>query len=416
MATIFRPMKAALYLLLSFAGGPMLAQSAAHSGNMTPGRCCISEIGPYLTGDLGLVRKRFKMYQELGVEMVRPSLAWRDMEKNPGEWSDPADLGYIEAAIDAGFQIKLNMGTTCAPPGWYLDAHPDARIVNENGSYSRNLISPWYAGLHQLLEEKTERLFQFLSKHPEVVEHLAFIDPDFGPASEPIYPAAWTMGGSAKGDTYWCYGENAQSDFRNKMKAKYSDIDKANAAWKTTFANWDDVRIPKPGAQPGPFWADMLTWYRDTKRDFILWQLHDYQRLMAKYLPKPIEMIIYVPGRDYTESDWDKAVATAVGTSPIKLMCDSRFLIQTAAKEHCWLQYTASNNEAEVKHLCDYMRDLGYAGIPMWGENAGMNPMGERPLDLANIVVENRLYGLDLLIRALSSRRTRLLLTRFFRN
>jgi hypothetical protein len=201
--------------------------------------------------------------------------------------------------------------------------------------------------------------------------------------------------GYHEGETFWFYGADAQADFARKMAAKYGGITRANAAWKTTFAAWGDVKIPQPGVRPGPFWADVLTWYRDTKRDFILWQLHDYQAMMARYLSRPIPLIIYVPGRDYSDDDWNQAVATGAGDLPIKLMCDSKFLIQTAAREHCWLQYTASGNAQEVQHLRDYMRQNGFDHIPMWGENAGGAPTTYHPLELSGVVIKYGLYGLD---------------------
>jgi hypothetical protein len=154
------------------------------------------------------------------------------------------------------------------------------------------------------------------------------------------------------------------------------------------------VKIPAPGTRPGPFWADVLTWYRDSKRDFILWQLHDYQAMMAKYLPKPVPIIIYVPGKDYTDADWNAAVASGAGDTPIKLMCDSKFLIRTAAQEHCWLQYTGLN-DPEVKHLRDYMHENGFDAVPLWGENAEPAKGHCFPLQMAAIVIKYGLYGLD---------------------
>jgi len=390
------PVYAGLLALVVTQTHSALADDATSS--TAPARCCMSEIWAYNLQSPDLIRQRFKLFQGLGVDMVRSSIVWPDMERTPGKWSEARSLPYLQLAAESGFKIKMNFGTVSEPAPWYLNAHPDAQVTNQNGIHSRHTFSLWYPGLHQLLAEKTDHLFKYLSEHPEIVSKVEFIDPDFGPASEPLYPAAWTLdnaGEEAHSETFWCYDVHAQADFLDKMKAKYGDILAANATWNTKYKNWDEVVIPKPGTQPGPFWNDVLVWYRDSKRDFILWQLQNFKTAMAKYLPKPVKILMYVPGSHYTDEDWRQAVATGAGNGKICLMCDSIFLLETAAKEHCFLQYTGSSDEPEVKYLRGYMDQHGLGSIPMWGENAGITRVAIDPLQLADVVIKYNLYGLD---------------------
>jgi hypothetical protein len=139
----------------------------------------------------------------------------------------------------------------------------------------------------------------------------------------------------------------------------------------------------------------MLGWYRDTKREFVLWQIGNFKRHLAKYNLGATKLLLYVPGRDYAAEDWREAVRTGSGGRSIRLMCDSGFLLETAGKEGCWLQYTASENADEVAHLRQYMKDHGLDAIPMWGENAGVPGAAKHPGHLADVIVDQGLYGLD---------------------
>jgi hypothetical protein len=327
--------------------------------------------------------------------MIRTEIGWRKMEESEGKWADASRLSYIQLAQEEGFKLKMNVGTISAPPAWFFAAHPEARIVNQYGDASSNTISLWYPDLHQVVERATDRMFEYMAE-TGLFKNLELIDPDFGPASEPLYPAAWTMGSSyTHGATFWCYDANAQANFRCKMQAKYGGIEAANAHWKSQFKNWDEVSIPQPGVRPGAFWEDVLTWYRDTKREFVLWQIGNFKAHLAKYNLKKVHLLLYVPGTHITEKEWREAVNSGAGATSICIMSDSEFLLEAAQKEQCWLQYTSSQNEPEVAYLTNYMKQHGMDSIPMWGENAGDPRPAGNPTHLADVIVNHGLYGLD---------------------
>jgi hypothetical protein len=360
-----------------------------------PARCCISESHDYRNANPELARKRFHLYRQLGVDMIRTEFGWREMESRENKWADPSRLSHIQLAQAEGFQLKMNVGTISAPPAWFLAAHPEAKIVSQYGDSSFNTISLWYPDLHPLIERVTDRMFQYMAE-AGLFKNLRFIAPDFGPASEPLYPAAWTMGSKCThGEAFWCYDANAQAEFLRQMKAKYGNIAAANARWKSHFQDWNEVIIPQPGGRPGAFWEDVLTWYRNTKREFVLWQIANFKTHMAKYNLNQVPLLLYVPGTHVTAEQWREAVESGSGAKSVRIMCDSEFLLETARNEQCWLQYTASGNEKEVAYLTGYMKQHGLGSIPMWGENAGDSHAAGNPGHLADVIVDHGLYGLD---------------------
>lgn len=175
------------------------------------------------------------------------------------------------------------------------------------------------------------------------------------------------------------------------MRKKYLILDKANIAWGTNFNSWSDVVVLPPKTKPGTYWNDMLVWYRDAKRNYVKWEIGN----IKKYAGSNKRVLVYVPGRAFSDQDWAEAVRTAEGNEHIKLMMDSRFIIETAVNMECSLQYTGVSDAEEVAKLRTYMDNRGYTNIEMWGENAGEYRCANNPEGLARIITKNRLYGLD---------------------
>jgi hypothetical protein len=178
------------------------------------------------------------------------------------------------------------------------------------------------------------------------------------------------------------------------MKEKYVSVKTANVVWGTDFKNWEDVKILKPGEKFGVYWSDVLIRYRDVKRDFMSWQIDNFNRASRKYTNRRIKTLVYLAGSDYTDQMWADAIKTGIGDYQIKLMCDLRWLARTAVEKGCMLQYTGVENRPQVEYLVKYMKDNGIK-FEMWGENAGELRWAKDPLMLAEIIISNGLYGLD---------------------
>ncbi len=357
--------------------------------------CCMTDGSDFYRDAPETIAQRFALYKSIGVDMLRVEFDWRDLEGTRENFlDDSASKAYFNAVRRTDFALKFIAGTMMAPPAWFLDANRDARMINQDGVFSTNVISYWYPKLHAVLEAKTRQQFQHLKKMG-FQKRIRYVVADCGPAGEAIYPAMWTLGDAVTQETFWCYDQHAQADFRYRMRTKYTTIHAANRAWKTDFANWSAVFVPKPETQPGQFWRDVLTWYRDTKRGFILWQIENLQRHARQYLNPNVQLLMYVPGSDIRPAEWEDAVRSGAGSVSVHLMTDSSWLIQTAAQMGCVLQYTGAENRPEVKHLRAVLNASGLKNVAFWAENAGVVEAARDPLTLADIVIKNDLIGLD---------------------
>lgn len=353
------------------------------------GRCCMTDPAGWYRDPPEKIEKRFALYKALGVDTLRIELDWRSLEPAEGRWDSAWIAPYLDLARSHGFRIKLIVGALMGPPRWFLDAHPDARITDEDGRTSANTVSYWYPGLHRLIEDKTVRIAR-IARSYGLLDAIDAVIPALGPAGEPLYPVPWTLGPDVARQTYWCYDVHAQADFRARMRARYRTIAAANATWSTRFATWSDVRVLPPGERPGAYWEDVLTWYRDTKRAYVTWQIMSLRRAFPGKA-----ILLYVPGTAYSEADWQDAVRTARGNDAIQMMADSFWILDTAARTNCQVQYTGCENAAEVARLRAYLDAKGTANLPMWGENAGTPGAANDPAHLADVVLRYRLVGLD---------------------
>jgi len=349
-------------------------------------RICMTEWPRYYDSPESDFRKRFALYEQLGVDTIRVETGW---------------LGHpslVRALKDTSFRLKLILYVLGAPQG-YRDRHPDELMLDERGERGRH-VGPWCrefaettlgAGRAQMLKLQAAGL---ADRVDEVVA-------DLGPAAEAIYPANWTLNRSGE-QAYWCYSERAQASFREAMAAKYHDVCSASEVWGVSgekrFAGWSDVVIPMPQTDwaKGAFWDDMLTWYRDSKRRMIRHRIAQTQALASEFLGPHVKCIVYLPGHAYSQADWDAAVREASGPVSIRLMMDNDWLMQEAIERGCVLQYTGVEYDTEVREIVGKLKEMGSdAYAHMWGENAGIERCGRAPQWLAQVITGCGLRGVD---------------------
>lgn len=336
-----------------------------------------------------IIRQRFDLYKSIGVDLIRVEVDWSPVEAQEGIWDYSKGIfNYMKIAKEYGFKIKLILGVMMAPPEWYFVANPEARYRDENGITTPNCMSMWYPGLRDVISEKSEKIVEML-KQLDLWDCIDYVIPAYGAAGEPIYPAAWTVPGQTE-QTFWCYDDNAHKSFREYASKKYSSVSEANEIWDTDFQSWDDVHVLKPGTKPGAYWNDVLTWYRDSKREYVKWQTSQVLGLVEGTDKK---VIIYIPGKEYTAEDWDDAVRTGRGNGHIMEMADSRFLVDVAAENGCQMQITGLSNVAEVARVAQYCRSKNVTHL--WGENEGTPDIAGYPAGFAQTIINNGLLGLD---------------------
>lgn len=341
---------------------------------------------------------RFEQYRRAGIGMLRVDEGeWRTLETAPDSWNvAPEIAGFVTAAQRFDFGLKIGIGAFQGPPTWFFKMHPDAQLVGQSGApneaplTSANVISLWYPKLFDLLETKDDQIFAYLRDH-HLLGAVRYIVVPGGPAGEPLYPAPWTTSDPNGPPRFWFYDQHAQASFSGAMRMRYGSIAAANSAWGSSFADWPSVKIPLPGQVRGRMWEDVLTWYRDSKRAFFRWQIAHYDRLRQKYwgsIDRP-RLLVLVPGEHVRPSMWNEAVRTGGGESCVRAMCDSEFLLDTAASYGAWAQYTGLPAMAELEYLQSYIRAHRYP-IELWGENVGNVGV---PRELAAEVLGNGLYG-----------------------
>lgn len=372
--------KMALFFLLA------LAAIALAAPVPQPTRICVTEHFNWYDHPLELVQQRFDYYEQLGVEVLRYH-------------SGIPDCPLMQELARRDFKLKIILYVLGMPREW-MDAHPGNAMVDEHGVADWHL-GPWSPDFEQIVNEAAARQLELL-KSQGLLDKVEELVADLGPAGEGIYPANWTLSREGE-EAFWCYSDTAQADFRRAMEAKYASVEAANTAWglagELAFPTWEAVTIPQPGTEwaKGVFWGDMLTWYRDSKRRLMKYQIDNTLRLAKEYIGPDARVIVYLPGEAYTQQDWDEAVATASGNGRIRLMTDNDWLMDYALAHHCVLQYTGAENAAEVGRIVDKLQARGSDAYKlMWAENAGFEAIGRNPQWLAEVITAFDLRGVDL--------------------
>ncbi len=357
-------------------------------------RCRVSDTGGYDEAAESTIRKRAKIYSDIGVNHFRWGMTWQRFEVAEGSWKSMSfqPFKYLKImASEYGMRLTFIPNIASDVPQWMKQQHPDCCLKSHDGK--DGCLSYWYPDFMDIVKAKTEVMFAKM-KAAGVWDSIDYIEPALGMAGEPIYPPAWTFGYSE--EKFWCYDDNAIKDFREKMEAKYSSIALANAKWNTSFKSWSDVTVYQPGQVRGTYWEDVLLWYRDTKRAKVI-EILDYYKEVLKGTGKSI--LINVPGVQYTEEDWNSAInSNTGGNGAIRIMNDSDFLLDWAAENKEFVEYTGlgpgSENVSEIARIAAYLRAKGHDGH-LWAENVGDESTASRIDELKEQVLENKLYGFD---------------------
>jgi len=364
---------------------------------------CLSDLPQWsVHADAGKTQERMALYKErLGASMLRASLPWGLLEPREGHWDEAPMRGYFEALKASGLRCKLILSVVMDPPVWYLEKHPELRMQDQFGARA-HALAPWSRAQWPYLEKKTRALLE-LAKKMGVWDITDEVVIDLGPAGEPLYPPNWTLGegdglnGGQRGgeEGFFIYGESARADFVAAMREKHGTIAQATRAWGTRYKDWDAIAMPQPGTQPGAFWEDVLLWYRDAKRAFNLWRMESVLALIKEQPSRDVAAIVYLPGIDFSEEDWQQAVQTGGGNALVRLMIDNAYLIEQAARLGCLLQMTGAQDPAVCEH---YLRLAKKSAVPpdkIWLENSGDPVSASNPGKLVALVKRHKLRGLD---------------------
>lgn len=371
---------------------------------------CVSEYHGWESMSEAVIKQHFKDYMSMGVKTVRQGLWWSELQSKISESSwltaqeakNTPRIKYLQYAKDVGMRVKGGLGTIGERPNWFVKAHPEAYMVDQYGNKSDHCktISYWMEDATDYTAAATEKAILLL-KELNLLDVIDLWGIDFGQAGEPHYPGSYGATGEAgvnvSGgvDSMWCYADNAQEDFRKEMKAKYSTIQAVNKAWGTNYSDFSKITVPKPNTVKGTQWRDVLTWYRDSKNRFVEKQIKAIKAVVDKHTGGKMQLYVYISGSDLRDSEFEDAVDDGSAPYKVRMMFDSRFMIQMAAKYGCWIQYTGANDTNECAYLRNYMDQNGYSGIPIFAENAGDDYPAKNPMGTVNNIISSRFYGFD---------------------
>ena len=360
---------------------------------------CVTDLGSQSVSKETFA-KRCQLYKDFGLVTIRTGTLWGDVERKEGEFLPPTDQQHLYRIRENGMRIKLILGAVSVIPDWYLAQYPDAMMVNEEGGKAISSVTYLIPGLQEKIEAGIDYILSFY-KQSGLLDLVDSIVVDLGTSGEPIYPPAWTQTPNglyepSGPEHFWMYDPYMQADFKKVMQEKYGTIEAANEAWGQNYPSFETLEVPKPGTVKGTMWRDVLTWYRDVKREFIDQNVQTYKRVVEKYAGDRIKLILYLPGRDVRDSQFEEAVASGEGNDMVKLMADSRFIIDTAVKYGCWLQCTGAEDETELRYIKSYMKEIGCEDIPLFGENSGGYNVGADMKRFIDKQMRNGLAGVDI--------------------
>ncbi len=340
--------------------------------------------------------RHFNVYANAGATAARAQTGWSDQQFPDGTWRNSTWLPYMQSAVAHGLRLSIDLETIAAPPSWFIDANPDARLVDQNGLTTQyQTISYWWPGLRAMIHAKTDTMLSMLAT-AGVLTSADTVIASLGPADEPLYPPQWTVGDGSVAPGFWCYDVHAQADFVVQMTAKYHTIAAANAAWGTSYTSLAALSVPKPATVPAAEWADVIAWYRNTKRAFVAWQIADTTAELAKWAPTHTPgLVVPIPG-DHVPGDELTAALTSQSSSDpaIVQMNDTEFMLDTAAINHASAHFTGMPDMPELEFIRGYIHGRGYdtAGMRLTAETVNTPSLAS---DVAEYTAEALAVDLD---------------------
>lgn len=265
-------------------------------------------------------REDVTLMHQAGVNTVSLGIwSWALVEPTPGTFR----FGWLDEILDllqeAGIGVDLAT-PTAAPPAWFYRAHPEACLVEADGTVrhggSRGICCPHSPAYARAAERVTRAL----------VEHVArrcATPADEGPRTAPVMWHVHNEYGAPGGD---CHCECSQAAFRTWLRERYRSLEALNRAWGTTFwgqvyGDWEEVTTPRhSGTALNP--ACELDYARFTSDSLLARFTVERDIIRAAFPQAPVTtnfMATNCPANDY----WRWASQTDVVSTDYYLEADS---------------------------------------------------------------------------------------------
>ena len=212
-----------------------------------------------------------RQMKDSGVTAVQIYTTWNAFEPDAEgqfEWDDLDK--QVRMIQDAGMEWVpfLLIGPKYAAPKWWLsDPRHKGLVCLEHGK-ENPIESIW----NPAFKEQVSRVIKAFAEHYLPWNVIQSVQPGIcGDYGESIMPVHGNFAGDYHThEGYWCGDENAVADFRRVMQERYVNVAALNAAWRTHYADFSQLRPFLPHKAPSrTAWFDQLKWYRDSMTDFV---------------------------------------------------------------------------------------------------------------------------------------------------
>ena len=147
--------------------------------------------------------------------------------------------GVLEQVIAANPDALILPRISMYPPVWWVKEHKVSMILPEQGQLKAGkrggLASPSSEDLNAAWKHQLELLIRFIQSTP-LRSHIVGYHPTYLNTGEWFYPDSATQ--------YTDFSVDSRAHFARWAAARYGTLEKINAAWGTSYAALDQIKIP----------------------------------------------------------------------------------------------------------------------------------------------------------------------------
>lgn len=195
-----------------------------------------------------------RMMKSAGITYVRlAEFSWSSLEPSEGNY----DFGWLDRALArvAAHGMKAMLGTpTAAPPAWLTQKYPDTLVVDASGKRvdhgGRRHGSLTSVTYRLKAAQIADAMGKRYGRNPVVIGFQ--IDNEYGRKT---------------------FDDATKQQFRDWVQARYTSLDRLNAAWfgtywSRTYSDWAQIGIPEGKFSNPPMWLDWLRFHSDVVRAY----------------------------------------------------------------------------------------------------------------------------------------------------
>ena len=256
------------------------------------------------------------LYKALGVTSVESYVTWETVERAAeGKWDWSAWDRQVKILRDNDLKWVpfIILGPAYSVPDWFRKGPEHVSCYCLDHNEDGLIESLWNPNLRPRVERFLKAFAEHYKDDMDVIESLLFgIEGNFGEAIYPVLGGGWTFSIPGEHHThpgFWCGDKYAEADFPRFLRDKYGVVQSLNRAWKTDYAKFEDIKLPR-----GQEEINNLRYNSDTMRpwlDFSEWyigsmtELADYWLSTARKIFPKTEMYLCTGGHEPVEHGSD---------------------------------------------------------------------------------------------------------------